>query len=37
MFPQKVGGSAEVADGRRADYFDVVAFPVHLPAAGGPR
>jgi hypothetical protein len=37
MFTQKVGGSAEVAGGRRADYFDVMAFPVHLSAAGGNR
>jgi hypothetical protein len=35
MLTEKVGGSAEVAGGRRADYFDVMAFPVHLPAAGG--
>jgi hypothetical protein len=37
MLTQKVGGSAEVAGGRRADYFDVMAFPVHLAAAGGAR
>ena len=33
MLTQKVGGSAEVAGGRRADYFDVMTFPVHLPTA----
>jgi hypothetical protein len=33
MLTEKVGGSTEVAGGRRADHFDVVAFPVHLPAA----
>jgi hypothetical protein len=37
MLTQKVGGSAEVAGGRRAYHFDVMAFPVHLPAAGGLR
>jgi hypothetical protein len=35
MLTQKVGGSAEVAGGRRADHFDVMAFPVHLPADDG--
>jgi hypothetical protein len=35
MLSQKVGGSAQVARGRRADHFDVMAFPVHLPAAHG--
>ncbi len=33
MLTQKVGGSAEVAGGGRANHIDVVAFPVHLPAA----
>ena len=37
MLTQKVGGSAEVAGGRRADHIDVMAFPVHLPAAHGIR
>jgi hypothetical protein len=37
MLTQKVGGSAEVAGGRRADHFDVMALPVHLPAADGIR
>jgi hypothetical protein len=37
MLTQKVGGSAEVAGGRRADHLDVMAFPVHLPAAHGIR
>jgi hypothetical protein len=33
MLSQKVGGAAEVADRGRADHFDVMPFPVHLPAA----
>jgi hypothetical protein len=37
MLTQKVGGSAKVAAGRRADHFDVMAFPIHLPAALGIR
>jgi len=37
MLPQKVGGSAEVAGGRCADHFDVMAFPVYLSAADGIR
>ena len=37
MLTQEVGGSGEVAGGRRADDLDVVAFPVHLPAADGTR
>jgi len=37
MLTQKVGCSAEVAGGRSADHFDVMAFPVHLPAADGIR
>ena len=32
MLTQKVGGSAKVAAGRRADHLDVMAFPVHLVA-----
>lgn len=37
MFTQKVGGSAEVSSGRCPDYFDVMAFPVHLAGAGATR
>ena len=37
VLTEQVGGSTEVAGGRRADYFDVMAFPVHLPTAGGTR
>ena len=37
MLTQKVAGSAEVAGRRRADHLDVMAFPVHLPAAHGIR
>jgi hypothetical protein len=33
VFAEKVGGSAEVAGGRGADYFNVMAFPVHRVAA----
>jgi hypothetical protein len=32
---QQVGGTVEIVGGRAADYFDVVAFPVHLPACDG--
>ena len=35
MLTQKVAGSTEIACGRRADYFDVMAFPVHPVAADG--
>jgi hypothetical protein len=37
MFTQEVGGSAEVADGRRTDHLDVVTLPVHRPTADGAR
>ena len=37
MLTEQVGGSTEVAGGRRADHFDVMAFPVHLAAADGTR
>ena len=37
VLTEQVGGSTEVAGGRRADYFDVMAFPVHLAAADGTR
>jgi hypothetical protein len=37
MLTQKIGGSAQVAGGRRADHFDVMPFPVHLPAPHGIR
>jgi hypothetical protein len=33
MFTQEVGGSAQVAGGRRADHLDVVTLPVHRPTA----
>jgi hypothetical protein len=35
MFTEQVGGSTDVAGGRGADHFNVMAFPVHLPAAHG--
>lgn len=37
MLTEKVGGSSQVAGGRREDYFDVMAFPVHLPTPGATR
>ena len=37
MFTEQVGGSTEVAGGRRADHFDVMAFPVHRATADGTR
>ena len=37
VLTQKVGGSAEVAGGRRADHLDVMAFPVHLASVHGIR
>jgi hypothetical protein len=33
VLAEQVGGSLEMAGGRGADDLDVVAFPVHLPAA----
>ena len=33
VFAEQVGGSPSIAGGRGADDLDVVAFPVHLPAA----
>ena len=33
VLAEQVGRSLAVAGGRSADYLDVVAFPVHLPAA----
>jgi hypothetical protein len=35
MFTEQVGGSTDVAGGRGADHFNVMAFPVHRPANGG--
>ena len=37
VFTEQVGGSTEVAGGRGADHFDVMAFPVHLATADGAR
>jgi hypothetical protein len=34
VLAEQAGGSLGVAGGRGADDLDVVAFPVHLPAAG---
>jgi hypothetical protein len=33
VLAEQVGGSVDIAGGRGADDLDVVAFPVHLPAA----
>ena len=37
MLTQQVRGSAEVTGGGRADHFEVMAFPVHLPTTHGSR
>jgi hypothetical protein len=37
VFAQQVGSSTEVPGGGGADYFDVMAFPVHLAAADRAR
>ena len=37
MFTEQIGGATDVAGGRGADHFDVMAFPAHRAAAGGPR
>jgi hypothetical protein len=34
VLAEQIGGSLAIASGRGADDLDVVAFPVHLPAAG---
>lgn len=33
VLAEQVGGSLAIAGGRSSDDLDVVAFPVHLPAA----
>jgi len=35
MFTEQVGGSTDVAGGRGADHFNVMAFPAHRAATGG--
>ena len=35
MFTEQVGGSTDVAGGRGADHFNVMAFPAHRAANGG--
>jgi hypothetical protein len=37
VFTKQVEGAAEVPGGRRADHFDVMAFPGHLASADGNR
>ena len=35
MFTEQIGGSTDVAGGRGADHFDVMAFPAHRATTGG--
>ena len=35
MFTEQIGGSTDVAGGRGADHFNVMAFPAHRAATGG--
>ncbi len=35
MFMEQIGGSTEVAGGRGADHFNVMAFPAHRAATDG--
>jgi hypothetical protein len=35
MFAEQIGGSTDVAGGRRADHFNVMAFPGHRAVSGG--
>jgi hypothetical protein len=37
MFAEQIGGSTDVAGGRGAHHFDVMAFPAHRAATGGTR
>ena len=37
MFPEQIGGATDVAGGRGADHFNVMAFPGHRAASGGTR
>ncbi len=37
MFTEQIGGSTDVAGGRGADHFNVMAFPAHRAATGGTR
>ena len=35
MFTEQIGGSTDVAGGRGADHFNVMAFPAHRASTGG--
>jgi hypothetical protein len=35
MFTEQIGGSTDVAGGRGADHFNMMAFPAHQAATGG--
>ncbi len=35
MFTEQIGGSTDVAGGRGANHFDVMAFPAHGATTGG--
>ena len=35
MFTEQIGGSTDVAGGRGADHFNVMAFPAHRATTGG--
>jgi hypothetical protein len=35
MFTEQIGGSTDLAGGRGADHFNVMAFPAHRAATGG--
>jgi hypothetical protein len=35
MFTEQIGGATDVAGGRGADHFNVMAFPAHRAATGG--
>ena len=35
MFTEQIGGATDVAGGRGADHFNVMAFPAHRAANGG--
>ena len=37
MFTEQIGGSTDVASGRGADHFNVMAFPAHRAATDGTR
>ena len=36
MLTEQIGGATDIAGGRSADHFNVMAFPAHHAATGGP-